>query len=542
MDKKETSYKLFWTYLKRYSLHYTFLFFSMFIFLIIATLLQIPVPLLFKKIVDDVLPQKNLHLLTTYGVLVILIVILREFFNYTSRVAGEKLKNRMYAKLVSELLSDFFMVPYTLFKRYGAGYFQSRIFEEPKNLEDTLTESIVFTIKLLFIFIFGLVACIHISWRLTILVFAFVPLYYLLNGLVGEKVRKMAIKLEEIKARVREYANDVIQSFKFIVTFQKVLSYIENSSMKKEVQKLLDERLKYRKLSFAFSGLYSVISDSMPVFVFFLGIYEIMHGRLTIGGLIAFMELMGYISAPLQHFSDVMVEVQAAIGHITRIEEFKSLKSPDRPRAVKIDEVKEIKLESVDVTIEDKTILRDFSFVFRKGKGYIIRGDNGTGKTTLLDTISGLILPSRGDVIINDRFPIFSVDKKSYRDRLSVAFFPPLLLPFVDENLNMLRDEKYKKLADEHVVHGRKNLRFSELSAGEKQKLNIILTLSKEADFYMFDEPFSNLDINSIEFFKNLIIEETIKKGKGLVVVLHGKDRLYKEYNFETIKLGRIEV
>jgi len=349
----------------------------------------------------------------------------------------------------------------------------------------------------------------------------------------------MAIQLEEIKARVREYANDVIQSFKLIVTFRKVLSYIEDSSLKREVQKLLDKKLKYRKFSLAFSGLYSVIVDSMPVFVFFVGIYEIIHGRLTIGGLIAFMELMGYVSAPLQHFSDIMVEVQTALGHITRIEEFKSLKSPDRPDAVKIDEVKEIRLESVDVSVEDKTILRDFSFVFRKGKGYIIRGDNGTGKTTLLDTISGLKLPSGGDVIINDKFSILSVDKKSYRDRFSIAFFPPLLLPFVDENVSMLGDEKYKKLADEHVMHGRKNLRFSELSAGEKQKLNIILTLSKEADFYMFDEPFSNLDVNSIEFFKDLIIKETVEKGKGLIVVLHGKDSLYKDHNFETIYLEK---
>jgi len=183
MSENSTSYKLFWTYLKRYSLHYTFLFFSMFISLLITTFLQIPVPLLFKKIVDDILPQKNLYMLAIYGALVIMIVLLREFFNYTSRVAGEKLKNRMYSRLVSELISDFFMMPYTIFKRNGAGFFQSRIFEEPRNLEDTLTESIVFTIKLVFIFIFGLIACIRISRRLTLLVLAFVPLYYLLNGL-----------------------------------------------------------------------------------------------------------------------------------------------------------------------------------------------------------------------------------------------------------------------------------------------------------------------------------------------------------------------
>ncbi len=541
-QQREITYKLYWKYLKKYSLSFRTLFFAMFASLIIATFLQIPVPLLFKKIVDDILPSKNVHLLFQYGFFVVFIVLLREFFNYLSRISAQRLKNRMYTKMTFELLRDFFSLPYSIVKQHGSGYFESRIFEEPKNLEDALTESVVFIIKLFFIFVFGLFACLHLSWRLTLTIFLFVPIYYLLNAVLGKRMRKIAIQFEEIKAKVKEYTFDIIQSFKFILIFKNAYKYVTETSIGREINKFTDTRYKYQSTSSMFSGFYSILSDSMPVIVFFFGVYEIMHGRLTIGGLIAFMELMGYVSMPLQHFSDIMVEVETTVGHIQRIEEIKKLKENQSEYKIKIKRLESIELRSIELKFKDKVVLENLSFRFNKGNGYIIRGDNGSGKTSLLDVLAGLLLPNKGDVIINGKIPMEQVDKNTYRECLSVAFFPPLLMPFVEENLRIVEDDVLKKIAEEHIVKGRKFLRYHELSSGEKQKLNIIIALSKVADFYMFDEPFTNMDKKSIVFFRDLIFSYTIDRGNALILVLHEDYDIKKEHNFETIVLSKKEV
>ncbi len=537
-----TPYRLYWKYFVKYSLSSKLLFFSMLLSLILGTLLQIPVPLLFKKIIDDILPQRNFQQLFRYSVLVIFIVIVREFSNYLSRVLAQKLKNTMYFRIVDELFNDFLQLPYRIFKEHGTGYFASRIFEEPKNLEDALTESVVFTIKLVFIFLFGLVACLHISWRLTILVFSFVPLYYLLSIFVGTKVRKLGVQLEEIKARMREYTLYIIQAFKMVLTINDAFRYVTEISIRKELQKFLNSRLKYQLVSSMFSSLYSVISDSMPLLIFSFGVYEIMHGRLTIGGLIAFMQLMGYISMPLEQFSDILVEIETTVGYIQRIEELKNMKRKIPRRMVKINEVRKIELESVSVKFDEEPVFENLSFTFKKGSGYIIEGDNGSGKTTLLDVLSGFLEPDKGKVVINGEIPLEIIDKQSYRENFSVAFFPPFLLPFIDENLKLIQSKYLREIAEDEVIKGRKNLKYQDLSAGEKQKLNILIALSKSASFYMFDEPFSNLDKKSVEFFKKLILQSTIEKGKGLIIVLHGDYNIEEKYKFETLILNSEEV
>ena len=60
-------------------------------------------------------------------------------------------------------------------------------------------------------------------------------------------------------------------------------------------------------------------------------------------------------------------------------------------------------------------------------------------------------------------------------------------------------------------------------SEGEKRKAQIIMTLLKDADFCLFDEPFANLDVSSKRKAMEIIREET--KGKGLVVIMHGDEQ-----------------
>lgn len=72
---------------------------------------------------------------------------------------------------------------------------------------------------------------------------------------------------------------------------------------------------------------------------------------------------------------------------------------------------------------------------------------------------------------------------------------------------------------------GEANTQADELSSGQQQKLALALTLSREADLYLVDEPLANLDPGAQTIAMNLLIERT--KGKSLVVIMHG----FEEYH-----------
>jgi ABC-type multidrug transport system ATPase subunit len=78
-----------------------------------------------------------------------------------------------------------------------------------------------------------------------------------------------------------------------------------------------------------------------------------------------------------------------------------------------------------------------------------------------------------------------------------------------------------------------------ELSAGQQQKLALIVALSKKADLYLLDEPLANLDMESRDIAMHLILERT--KGKTLILIMHGSEE-YQPLFDRVIRLGLPQV
>jgi ABC-type multidrug transport system ATPase subunit len=103
-------------------------------------------------------------------------------------------------------------------------------------------------------------------------------------------------------------------------------------------------------------------------------------------------------------------------------------------------------------------------------------------------------------------------------------FIPGTVLDNV--NCNALlpeRREILELLLRRFELDGKEDQDPVSLSDGEKRKLQIIMTLLKDADFYVFDEPLANVDSASCNKVMTEILAHT--KGKGLIVVMHGGER-----------------
>jgi len=170
--------------------------------------------------------------------------------------------------------------------------------------------------------------------------------------------------------------------------------------------------------------------------------------------------------------------------------------------------------------------LKDINMEIEKGKITSLIGPNASGKTTLIKSILGLVIPTNGKILVSD-IDIF----KDYRYRKNIGYtsqlanFPDNLT--VNEFFNMMQDirgknagKKLKDLIEIFELESQLNKKIKSLSGGTKQKVNIILALMFDPEILIFDEPTVGLDpITSIKF-KKLILEEK-NKSKTIIYVSH---------------------
>ena len=165
------------------------------------------------------------------------------------------------------------------------------------------------------------------------------------------------------------------------------------------------------------------------------------------------------------------------------------------------------------------TALQNVNLTLERGKIIGLLGPNGSGKTTLIKLINGLITPTMGELYINGLKPCpetkaviaYLPDKEYLPDYMKVC---DLLDYFAD-----FYDNFDKARAMEMLEHLQINpaLRFKTLSKGTKEKVQLILTMSRKADLYVLDEPIGGVDPAARDYILNTIISNYEENSTVLI-------------------------
>lgn len=158
-----------------------------------------------------------------------------------------------------------------------------------------------------------------------------------------------------------------------------------------------------------------------------------------------------------------------------------------------------------------------FDLTVNKGDLIIISGTNGTGKSTLIKMIIGYIKPDTGYISKK-------IKKITYLSEQQVMpeFFNSNT--YLKELMRMKRGEYDRKLYYEFNIP---NKPIKELSKGNRQKLAIVGALIGKTDLYVFDEPLSGLDNQSVKIFSNKI-KALQEEGCSVVIATHNKKAFSK--------------
>lgn len=181
-----------------------------------------------------------------------------------------------------------------------------------------------------------------------------------------------------------------------------------------------------------------------------------------------------------------------------------------------------INIKNLTYKTDNLTIFENADISIPKDKLTVLAGANGTGKTTLLKIISGIIKPQSGKIEKNCNELFYLPQRIKYPKGITLMEY--IESSFYKQNWKWFLSKEEKQKIDDAInlleLNDKKETLIDNLSSGEIQKANIALGLVSDADVLLLDEPTSNMDlINQIKVLE--IIKKLIKRGISCIIVFH---------------------
>ncbi|EHA1204914.1 TPA: ABC transporter ATP-binding protein [Vibrio alginolyticus] len=210
-----------------------------------------------------------------------------------------------------------------------------------------------------------------------------------------------------------------------------------------------------------------------------------------------------------------------------------------------------LELRSITKNYGDFIASKEISFSVKKGEFVTLLGPSGCGKTTLLKMIGGFQIPSKGDILINEKIVTNTPPEK--RDTAmcfqSYALFPHLSVShnicFGMEQQNLDRREQHKRLAEilEQVgLMEHKDKLPGQLSGGQQQRVALARAMVTRPDIILFDEPLSNLDAKMRESVRFEIKELQRQYDLTSIYVTHDQaEALSMSDRIVVLNRGKVE-
>ena len=205
---------------------------------------------------------------------------------------------------------------------------------------------------------------------------------------------------------------------------------------------------------------------------------------------------------------------------------------------------KKVKIQIKNLTKKfgNKTVLKNISFDVYEGEIFVLMGGSGSGKSTTIKHIIGLLKPTEGQIII-DQTDITKLSKKElidFRKKMGYLFQEGALFDSLKvwenvgfyflENTDMPHAEIYKLAQEKLALVGLKGIEElypSELSGGMRKRVSLARAISTNPEIILYDEPTSGLDPVTSAMIDNLILNLRNTLGVTSIVVTHDLDSAF---------------
>ncbi len=471
-------------------------------------------PLATQVIIDKVIVNNSPDSLEVFGIFLIVVAIAEAVLTAIRTQLFVDTTNRIDLSLGSEVINHLLRLPLSYFERRPVGELATRV-GELENIRKFLTgTALTVVMDAVFSVIYILVMVIY-SWVLTLVALATVPLFVVINLLVSPLIRRQLQEKAERNAETHSYLVEVMGGMQTIKAQN--LETRSRWQWQERYARYISAGFKTistQTTASSVSGFFNKLSNLMVLWV---GAYLVLQQQLTLGQLIAFRILAGYVTSPLLRLVQTWQNFQETALSLQRLSDIL-----DTPQETEADThnilmptiVGNIKYTNIDFSFRENGALQlcNLNLDIPAGSFVGIVGQSGSGKSTLLKLLPRLYEPKSGKILI-DGYDISKVELYSLRRQIGVVQQDTLLFNgTVRENIAITSPDA----SDEDIIAAAKvayahdflmdlpngyntqvGERGSGLSGGQRQRIAIARTVLQNPQLLVLDEATSALDYNA---------------------------------------------
>lgn len=471
-------------------------------------------PLFLRHLFDRCVAQKDMRLLA--GLLAAFAVLATgwRLLNYLQTLEVHRLKREVLDGLVTELMAKHFRIA-PGGARLAPGHHASRIFDEPLAAASTAVDLTLLMASSTASLAAALVLLTLLSPTMTLVLGLCVPVLDRLARSFGAAVKAHADAEKEEEGLLRGYVARAAQAVRLVRVFG--LAPAVDRGLRARLGSHAGRSFERVRAAGRHNAWSAVLLSHAEMLVIVLCGYEMMQGRMSFGGFMAFMSAFWTAAGSLRAITQRLPDLAKNEALVERIE--RALAAPEAPARVPSPSGG-ASLEGVSFSHGDKAVLSGLSLALGASERVVLTGPNGAGKSTVTDLLAGFTSPGEGEVAAPGRVSAFLTPQHFFpgtvREHLG---YDGLAADSRRELDGLLADFGLDRALDSDPER---------LSAGQRQKVGLAMALSKDADLYLFDEPLANVDAASKEVVMARILDRT--RGRAALVTLHGDERYWGRF------------
>ncbi|BAY46734.1 cyclic nucleotide-regulated ABC bacteriocin/lantibiotic exporter [Scytonema sp. HK-05] len=472
-------------------------------------------PLVVQIIIDKVIIQNGFGTLNVLGILLLIMAVFEGLLTSVRTYLFVDTTNRIDLTLGSEIIDRLFRLPLRYFERRPVGELATRA-NELENIRSFMTgTALTVVLDAVFGAIYILVMVFY-SWLLTLVALATVPVFAVMTMFFSSIVRRQLRTKAERYSQTQSYLVEALSGIQTVKAQN--IELRSRWQWQQYYSNYVTAGFQTVVTSTAASVTSNFLNQVSSLFVLWVGAYLVLKGQLTLGQLIAFRIIAGYVTAPLLRLTQLWQNFQETALSLERLADIL-----DTPSETDEEDRKNIPIPPIKGAVKYENVsfrfapngplqLNNINVDFPAGKFVGIVGQSGSGKSTLTKLLPRLYDLESGRILV-DGYDIAKIELYSLRRQIGMVLQDSLLFDgTIQENIALTNPdattEEIIAAAKVAVAHDfimslpngyntRVGERGSALSGGQRQRIAIARTVLQNPRLLILDEATSALDYQS---------------------------------------------
>lgn len=478
--------------------------------------------------------------------------IAKNLQDYFTSIVVQKLGATLYADGLKHSLE----LPYQTFEDQRSGETLGILQKVKTDSEKFITSFISVLFASLVSMVFVVIYSMTVSYKVTLVYFASVPIIALTSWLLSRKIKTVQKTIVKETTSLAGSTTESLRNIELVKSLglaNQEIQRLNNTTFK--ILGLELKKVKYvRGMSFLQGTTVNLIRSIMVVILLML----IFDNDISAGKYFTFLFYSFFLFTPLQELGNVIIayrEAEVSLLNFDRILNLPKEAKPVNPEPV--GKLTALTFDNVSFKHQSASTnaLNGINFSARSGETIAFVGPSGSGKTTLVKLLVGLYPPKTGSIYYND-IPGGSIDLDQLREKIGfVTQDTQLFAGTIRENLLFVRpnatdaqclDVLHKAACQTLLARADKGLDTLigeggvKVSGGEKQRLSIARALLRQPDIIVFDEATSSLDSLTEESITETIRDVSTTKDHITILIAHRLSTVMHADRIYVLEKGRV--